>query len=292
MSNRFFDKGRQFFASGDLDWDADTFNVMPIKLDGTLTDTAIKQITAITTATPPVVTTSAAHGFATGDIIVIPAAAGMLNAKGTFKIGAASGSTFSLLTLDGQNVVGTGTFTGTTCAINLTIADFWDDLDGALCTGAPALASASALGTKTNTNGTIGAANVTGITLNDTCHGIVTIKNVSNTAGSSRVVHFADGKTMVRVVADASSSATTIFVEPLEGPIPTGTVIQMTNGVAVTTNGAASAGARSLTVNALSGAITAGHHGDAQTTNSGLPLTVSSGTFTHQIDSTNGIGTI
>ncbi len=118
------------------------------------------------------------------------------------------------------------------------------------------------------------------------------IKNVSNTAASSRVVAFMDGRTMVRAVADAASSATTLWVEPLEGAIPSGTVIQMTNGVAVTTNGAAAAGARSLTVNALSGAITAGNHGDAQTTNSALPLTLTNGTFTHQFDSTNGIGTI
>lgn len=291
MSNRFFDKGRQFFASGDLDWDADTFNVMPIKLDGTLTDTCVKAISAITTATPPVVTSNS-HGFSNGDVIVQRGAAGMLNANGTFKVAGVTTNTYTLTTLDGQNVVGTGTFSGTACAINLTLADFWDDLDGSLCTGAPALASAAALASKTNTNGTIGAANVNGITLNDTVHGIVTIKNVSNTAASSRVVHFADGRTMVRVVADAASSATTLFVEPLEGAIPTATVIQMTNGVSVTTNGAASAGARSLTVTAISGAISAGHHGDAQTTNSGLPITVTSGTFNHQIDATNGIGTI
>jgi hypothetical protein len=291
MSNRFFDKGRQFFASGDLDWDADTFNVMPVKLDGTLTDTCVKAITGCTVATPGVVTCTA-HGYTTNDIVVIRGVGGTLNANGTFKVGTTATNTFELKTLDGTNTTTVGTYTSGGVAINLTASDFWDDLDGTLCTGAPALASASALASKTNTNGQIGAANVTGITLNDTCHGVVLIKNVGNAAATSRVVHFADGRTMVRVVADAASSATTIFVEPLEGPIPTATVIQMTNGVAVTTNGAAVAGARSITVNALSAAIAAGHHGDAQTTNSGLPLTVSSGTFTHQFDSTNGIGTI
>jgi hypothetical protein len=285
-----FDKGRQNFASGDIDWDANTFCLMPVKLDGTLTDTAVKAISAITTATPPVVT-STAHGFTNGDIIVIPAAAGMLNAKGMFKVGGVTTNTFTLLTLDGQNVVGTGTFTGTACAINLTSPTFYADVDAALCTGAPALGSASALGSKTNVNGLVSAANVTGITLNDTCTAVLLLQRVTN-AADSRVVHFADGKTMVRVVADAASSATTLWVEPLEGAIPTGTVIQMTNGVAVTTNGAAAAGARSLTVTAISGAIAAGHHGDAQTTNSGLPMTLSSGTFTHQFDSTNGIFTL
>lgn len=291
MSNRFFDKGRQFFASGDADWDLDVFCVMPLKLDGTLTDTCIKAITAITTATPPVCT-STAHGYSNGDIVVIRGAAGMLNANGTFKIAGVATNTFNLTTLDGQNVVGTGTFSGTACAINLTMADFYDDLDGAACTGSWSLttAAASALGTKTNVNGALGAANVTGIPLNDTCHGVVLLKNVGNAAATSRMVHFADGRTMVRVVADAASSATTLWVEPLEGNLASGTVIQMTNGITVTLNGAATAGARSITVNALSGAISAGHHGDAQTTGSGLPLTVTSGTFTHDIS--NGIGTI
>lgn len=291
MSNRFLDKARQAFAAGDLDWDAQAFVLMPLKLDGTLTDTAIKAITAITTATPPVVTSNS-HGFSNGDIIVIRGAAGMLNANGTFKVAGATTNTYNLTTLDGQNVVGTGTFSGTACAINLTLADFYDDVDGALCTGAPAFSAASALASKTNVNGLLNAANVTGITLNDTCHGIMLVRNNANTAGTSQVVHFADGRTMVRVVADAASSATTLWVEPLEGPLPNGTVIQMTNGVAVTLTSSAAAGARSLAVSALSGAISAGHHGDAQTTNSGLPLTISSGTFTHQFDATNGIGTI
>lgn len=291
MSNRFFDKARQFFASGDLDWDANTFCLMPLKLDGTLTDTCVKAITAITTATPPVCT-STAHGFSNGDIVVIRGAAGMLNANGTFKIAGVTTNTFNLTTLDGQNVVGTGTFSGTACVVNLTLADFYDDVDAALCTGAPALSAASALTSKTNTNGQISAANVTGITLNDTCHGIVIVQNVSNTASSSRVVHFADGRTMVRVVADAAISATTLWVEPLEGALASGTVIQMTNGVTVTLTASAAANARSITVSAISAAISAGHHGDAQTTNSGMPLTLSSGTFTHQFDATNGIGTI
>lgn len=291
MSNRFFDKGRQFFASGDLDWDADAFVLMPLKLDGTLTDTCVKAITGITTATPPVVT-STAHGFANGDIIVQRGVGGMLNANGTFKVAGQTANTYQLTTLDGQNVVGTGTYTSGGCAVDLTLADFYDDVDGALCTGVPALSAASALASKTNVNGLISAANVSGITLNDTCHGIVLIKNVSNTPASSRVVAFMDGRTMVRAVADAAGSATTLWVEPLEGALPSGTVIQMTNGVTVTTTSSAAAGARSLAVSALSGAITAGHHGDAQTTNSALPLTLTNGTFTHQFDPTNGIGTI
>jgi|GEM_PF-1899571 len=289
MSNRFFDKGRQGFVAADIDWDAHNFCFMPLKLDGTLTDTCIKAITGITTATPAVVTSNS-HGFSNGDIIVQRGVAGMLNANGTFKVAGVTTNTYQLTTLDGQNVVGTGTYSSGGCAINLTAADTYDKVDGALCTGAPAFASAALLSSKTNVNGTIGAANVTGITLNDTVHGMVLVDNISNTAASSRLVHFCDGRTLVRCVKDASTSDTTLWVEPLEGPLPSGTVIQMTNGVTVTLSALAALGARSISVNALSAGIVAGHHGDAQTTNSGLPITASSGTFNHDISA--GIGTI
>jgi hypothetical protein len=48
------------------------------------------------------------------------------------------------------------------------------------------------------------------------------------------------------------------------------------NGITATTNGAVTAGARSITVNAISGAIAAGHTADVTTTNAGLPLTAAS----------------
>lgn len=292
MSNRMFKFGRQYFGSGDADWDADVFNVVPLKLDGTLTDTAVKAITAITTATPPVATSNS-HGFTNGDIIVIRGAAGMLNANGTFQVGGATTNTFTLLNLDGGNVVGVGTFSGTACVINLSSADFVDDFDGAFCTGAAALSAAVAIASKTNVGGLLSAATVAGIALNDTVHAVAIIKNVSNAAATSRPIHYCDGRTLVRVVAAALISATTIAVEPLEGPIAIGTVIQMTNGVAVTVATTAGvAGDRTLTCSALSGAISAGHHGDAATVGAGYPLSVTSGTFSHAPDATNGFFTL
>jgi len=291
MSNRMFAKGRQNFAAGSIDWDADTFVFMPLRLDGTLTDLAIKAITGCTVATPGVITATS-HGFGDGNIVVIRGVGGTLNANGTFKIAGVTTNTFQLNTLDGQTVTTVGTYTSGGVAINLTLADFYDDVSAALCTGAPAFSAAAALASKTNVDGLVSAASLTGITLNDTVHAMVLVKNVSNTEASSHLVHFCDGRTMVRVVADAASSATTIFVEPLEGAIPSGTVIYMTNGVTVTTSSSAAAGARSIAVSALSGSIAAGHHGDAQTTSSGLPLSVTSGTFNHTIDATNGIFTL
>ncbi len=85
MSNRMFGKGRQNFAAGSLDWDAHDFCFMPIRLDGTLTDLAIKAVSGCTVATPGVVTVTA-HGWANGDIVVIRGVGGTLNANGTFKV--------------------------------------------------------------------------------------------------------------------------------------------------------------------------------------------------------------
>ncbi len=292
MSSRLFNKGRQYFGAGSAAWATDTFNVLPMKLDGSLTDTVIKQITAITTATPPVVTTSAAHGFTSNDIVIQKRCSGMLNANGTFKITVVSSTTYSLQTLDGQNVVGTGTFTGTACVMNMTSADFIDDVDGAFCAGAAALSAAVAIGTKTNVDGLLSGAAVAGIALNDTCDGVIICKNVGNSAATSLPLHFCDGKTLVRVVSDHATAQTTIFVEPLEGAIASGQTIPLTNGVTLTLTANASAGARSLSVSSTSGSIAAGHHGDALVTGSGYPITVSSSTFTHTPDATNGFFTI
>jgi len=291
MSSRLLNKGRQYFAAGSAAWATDTFNVLPLRLDGTLTDTAVKAITGITTATPPVVT-STAHGFANGDIVVIRGVLGELNCNGTFKVASVTTNTYALTTLDGQNVVGTGTYSSGGVAFNCTICDFVDDFDGAFCTGAAALSAAVAIGTKTNVDGLLSGAAVAGIALNDTCHAVVICKNVGNAVATSLPIHFCDGRTMVRVVADAASSATTVFVEPLEGPIANGQTIALTNGVTLTLTAGAAAGARSLTVSAISGSITAGHHGDALVTGAGYPISVTSSTFTHTPDATNGFFTI
>lgn len=291
MSNRVLEFGRQYFASGDIDWDADVINVLPLRLDGTATDTSVKAITGCTVATPGVITCTA-HGFSNGDIVVIRGVGGTLNANGTFKIAGVATNTFQLQTLDGQNGTTVGTYTSGGCVINLSQADFVDDIDGAFCTGAAALSAAVAMTSKTNVKGLLSAATVAGIALNDTAHAVVIAKNVSNAAATSRPLHFCDGKTLVRVVAAAASSATSLAVEPLEAPIDSGTVIQMTNGVAVTTTAPGVAGNRTLTVSAISSAIAAGHHGDAQITNSGYPISVTSGTFSHAPDATFGFFTI
>jgi hypothetical protein len=83
----------------------------------------------------------------------------------------------------------------------------------------------------------------------------------------------------VRVAADALISATTLWVEPLYGPLASGASFVLSNGVTATLTAPAAAGARSLTVSALSAAVAAGHTGDATLTvsSSSLPLVTGSG---------------
>lgn len=77
-----------------------------------------------------------------------------------------------------------------------------------------------------------------------------------------RLMYWNDGKTPVVVDAQAASGATSIIVEPLEGPIPSGTTFTL-GGVSVTTSGAASAGARAISVTATGSIISAGSTGEA-----------------------------
>lgn len=83
----------------------------------------------------------------------------------------------------------------------------------------------------------------------------------------------------VNVTTTASSSATSIAVENLAAPVPSGWEIEFSNGVTATTTVAATTGATSLTVSALSGAVAAGNQGFAKPSSSGRDSYLPEGTF-------------
>ena len=283
---RKFPKGQQALGNKQVDLDTDAIKV--VLLDVTLSDVAIKQITGVTTATPPVVT-SASHGFANGDIVWIRGVGGVLNANGLFKIANQATNTFELQRLDGVNVVGTGSYTSGGSVVNLSLPDFLDDISAARIGTDQALASKTL-----SAAGVFDAADPTwpssDFATQKTFHAFAICRD-SGAEGTSEVVYFGCGQQLVTVAADASSSATTLWVEPLAGALPNGAVIQLTNGVAATLSAPASAGARSLSVNALSGAVAAGNHGVAATTGSGFPWTIQNAPFTLQWDAA-GIFTV
>ena len=98
--------------------------------------------------------------------------------------------------------------------------------------------------------------------------------DVSSDPAVSPLVFISDGRTNVTVSGDAAQNATTLWVDRLEGAIPTGSTIVLSNGVTATLSSGASAGARSLAVNALSAAVAAGTNGDAGWTNAAFPITL------------------
>ncbi len=269
MSMRLFDKGRQYFGSGDADWDAHAFK--GIQLDLTQTDTACKAVTGATNASP-IVLTLTAHGYANGDIIVVKNVAGNTAANGTWQVANQATNTVELKTVkDGLNSTGNGAYTSGGTAFNLTIADFVDDFNACRVS-----TDSADLSSKTNTNGILDAADLSFTGVNGTVHAVAIVRNVGSDA-TDRPIHFIDGLQQVVVAADAAISATTLWVEPLEGPIADNTPMIFSNGVTAQTNGAAIAGARSLTVDALSAGIAAGHQADVATTGAGFPYSSSGG---------------
>jgi hypothetical protein len=263
--------------------------VTPLKLDGSLTATAIRQVTAATNATPIVCTVDTTHNWSNGDLIVIIAngANGNTAAIGTFRITSASTNVFSLQSADDVtpvNTTGNGTWSGTAAAINLSKIATFADVSAAKVGGQtdPVLSNCVVMA-----NGIIDADDPASWSAwTGTVHAfLIALGNTPGAAGNVPVV-FQDGKTCVHVVATAATSATTIAVAPLEGNIASGTSIVFSNGVTATLTAGGTAGDKTLTVLALaSPGIPVGHTGDAPVTGSGLPATLTSGTLTETFSS-------
>lgn len=269
MSTRLFDIGRQGLADS-INWQTDTIKAMLI--DKAQADTAIKAITNVTNATP-MVATAASHGFQNGDIVCMAGVGGCTAANGTWKAAGVTTNTFQLTTVkDGLNSTGNGAYTSGGAAIDLTLTATIADIN------AGRVGTDQTLGSKTDTAGVLDAADITFPAFTGNVDWISINKDTGTDATGTPIV-FVDGKQQVVVAADASSSATTLWVEPLAGPIASGVVMVMSNGQSVTLSGSAVAGARSLSVNALGGAIAAGHTADVATTGAGLPATLSNSAF-------------
>lgn len=269
MSTRLFDKGREALA-GASNWVTDTIQANMIALN--TTDVFVKAITAASNATPIALTVTA-HGFANGDLIVVRGVGGNTAANGTYLVAGQTTNAFNLTTLDGLNTTGNGAYTSGGTAIDLTAAGALTDVDAGL------IGTAATLASKTQTLGVLDAADPTFSAVTGTVDALIIVDTTTSVP-----LIFIDGKMLVTVAATAATSATSIAVEKLAGPIPNGTAIVFSNGITATLTAAANALDRTLTVSALSGGIAAGHTADVQTTGSGLPFTASGGSYTFQFD--------
>lgn len=286
MSARFFTKGLALaaqVASGDGD-DIATFKAALIR--PATGDVGLKIVTAASNATP-VVMTSTAHGFANGDIIIQGGVLGNLAANGTFKVANQAANTYELQTLDGVNVVGSGAYTSGGWAINVSAADFLDDLDACLVGTDQTLASVTFAG------GAIDATDPTWTAVADPGAGVtgdviaVIYYKSTGTAATSPLIAVNDGRIRIVCAATAATSATTVAVEKLDGPLASGTALVFSNGITATLTAPAAENDRTLTVSALSGGIAAGHAADGYTTSAGLPVHPNGGNISLTLD--NGV---
>lgn len=269
MVNALFEKGREGFLDGTLDWDTQAFSAALLDLN--TADVGVKQIVSSTNATP-IVITSTAHGFANGDLVFIDGHATNTAANGFWKIANQAANTFELTNpVSGANAVGNGVGGATGYCVNYgpsTSGDNWDDFDGAL------VGAKVALGSPTVTAGVADAADTTFTAVSGATVEAVAIFRDTGTASTSRMVCLITGKHIV--TADAALAAgTTLVVEPVSAAIPNGTVLAFSSGQSATVNAVVNAGDRAITV--LSTTISSGARALAPATGSGLPVTPNGG---------------
>lgn len=140
----------------------------------------------------------------------------------------------------------------------------------------------TAISSLTYTNGVLDGADVTvsAVTGNSVEAYIVFLD--TGTAGTSPLVCFVDNRVQVEVAVDASSGATSVTSEDLPGAIGSGvtmTKISGTGPTTITTSASAAAGARAVSVTAISSGITAGAVYE-YASGSGLPVTPNGGDIT------------
>jgi hypothetical protein len=272
VAARLFEKGREGFLDGTIDWDTNTMKVALLDL-GTA-DVGIKAIASSTNATP-IVVTATAHGFSNGDIVTIGAHTTNTAANGVWKIANVAANTFELTDpVSGANAVGNGVGGATGYAVchgPSASGDNWDDFDAAVV-GTP-----QTLTSPTVVAGVADAADATFTSVTGNSVEAFVIYKDTGTASTSRMAVFNDGRHIVTCAAQAAASATTIAVERLTAGIPNGTVLVFSNGASATLSALANAGDRTITVTALAAIITAGSRADAPMTGAGLPVTPNGG---------------
>ncbi len=290
MSFAILPGGRAGYAGANLDMDAASGLLATLlRLDGTLTDTAVKAITGVTNATPAVIT-STAHGFANGDLVLVRGVGGSVGVNQLAIVAGQTANTFTLKTntLESLDVSAGGAYTSGGCVINLTKCANRQDYDGA------AIGSNYTIPTTTVAAGVVKpSASLTFSAVPDLSGGQVHGHMVAKASGSAATdigLFFYDGRIQVICTVAAATSATTINVEPLQAGIASGATIVFSNGIVATLTAPATIGARSLAVSALSGGIAIGHHGEAAiNTTPNYPITTNGGDIVVSIDATYGL---
>ena len=271
MTNALFERGREGFLDGSIDWDTSLFSAVLLDL-GTASAGNIA-IVSSTAATPPVITTGT-HNLTSGDLVVISGHATNTVCNGYYKITVTSGTQFSLQRLDGTNVGtggGAGGATGTVQVLggaSASTGKFYSDW------------VASIVGAKVNltsptvTNGVADAADTTFTSVSGASVEAIAIFQDTTVNSTSRMVAYITGLTTV-ICNTSIAAAVSLPVEPLKANIANGTTITFSSNQTATLTAQGNVGDRALTVSSTT--VTAGAQGQCAALASGLPVTPNGG---------------
>lgn len=272
MTNGLTELGREAFLDKAIDWNTDLISAAI--LDVATADAAVIAITSSTSATPPVMLTGT-HGLTTGDIVFIQGHTTNTACNGLWKITVTDATHFSLQTLAGANVTGTGGAGAGGVALVFggasTVGKFYSDFDGSQIYGANGKVN---LASATLTNGVADAADTT-FTSIATANAIKAIAIFLDTgsAATSRMIGLITGYHQLKCAK--TTTGTSIPVDPLIAGIASGVVLKWSTGESSTLTAPAVAGDRALTVTSTT--VTVEATVSAPANGSGLPVTPNGG---------------
>jgi hypothetical protein len=218
------------------------------------------------------------HGLTTGDIVFIQGHTTNTACNGLWKITVTDSTHFSLQTLAGVNVTGTGGAGAGGYAVVFggasTVGKFWSDFDGALVGAKVNLAG------ETKTLGVADANDVTFSSVSGASVEAVAVFQDTGTNTTSRMVCVITG--YQQLICAKTTTGTSIPVDPLLAGIPNGTVLKWSTGESSTLTSAANAGDRALTVTSTT--VTVEATVSAPITGSGLPVTPNGGNIVFALD--------
>ena len=108
--NSLFEKGREGFGAGDIDWDANKFKVVLVDMNDAGPAAGAWVVTGVTNAVNPTITTSAAHGLVVGEVVNIFSVGGATGVNGSFTVATVPTSTTFTITATAPGVYTSGGF--------------------------------------------------------------------------------------------------------------------------------------------------------------------------------------
>lgn len=270
MSNSLFGLGRNNFGTKQINWTSDVFKATLLGM--TTAAGKIALISSSTNATPIALTTTGAHGYAVGDIIVVGGHTTNTAANGTWQCGAGtSGTTINLTTkLDGVNSTGNGVGGATGWCIDLSTASTLADV------------SANSVGVDITLAGesmALGVANASAWTWVNLPATKVWGFAIYDTTAGNDLIAFIDGTMQVYVITQAAATATAIPVARLPVLLPSSplSTLVFSDGASATMTAQNAIGDTSLAVSSLAAIVHRQATADTPTNQCGFPVTPAAG---------------